>query len=52
MQAANVNVGELWVTYHVELIHEKLNQDTADEYSRYSDLTLSSGFANVSGMTL
>jgi len=25
MQGSVVNVGELWVSYEVELIHEKLN---------------------------
>jgi hypothetical protein len=25
MQGSGVNVGELWVSYEIELIHEKLN---------------------------
>jgi hypothetical protein len=36
MQGTSVNVGELWVAYTVEFIHEKLDLDLGENYVRFS----------------
>jgi hypothetical protein len=48
MQGTSVNVGELWVAYDVEFIHEKLNPDIGEEYARLSLASPTSAFANFS----
>lgn len=42
-----MNLGELWVAYEVELIHEKLNVDPDMNYARFAVTNPVSGFANL-----
>lgn len=42
-----MNVGELWVAYQIELIHEKLNLDVGEDYYRATADGVKSGFNNL-----
>lgn len=41
-------MGELWVSYEIEFIHEKLNVDVGEDYMRYNMLLPTTAFANFS----
>lgn len=41
-----MNLGELWVSYEVELIHEKLGQGEDQTYSYLEASSVTSGFAS------
>lgn len=45
-------MGELWVAYEIELIHEKLNEDPDMTYARFYLANPTSGFANLNLATL
>ncbi len=44
-------MGELWVTYDVELIHEKISDLADDSMAIYDSIAPTSGFASMSAFT-
>lgn len=44
-------MGELWVTYDVELIHEKISPEASSDFALLEIISPTSGFASVGYVT-